>query len=293
MKKLISRKEAASILQVHPQTVSNYSKNGMLKEVRKGKLCYYYEEQVRSLVGPSAEFVTLEQEIQAHKDELEKIKQEYNSLKQLWHKKLHSANSAIRIYDLIMVILMKFVDQDNEEYPSYLSTNERTVVKGFLDLKSTEELSKELGLTVSRINQIFNISLKKLMRYGSAITERDILLESNKSLEQQISILKYELNEWNELKISSGISEDEIRSKISKKITLCDKHPILNKKISDINISTRCRKCLESIGIYTMLDLVKSSRSDLHKIRNLGKKSITELDLLLKKYKLKFGMLDS
>jgi DNA-directed RNA polymerase subunit alpha len=65
---------------------------------------------------------------------------------------------------------------------------------------------------------------------------------------------------------------------------------LLNTKLSDMDLSVRALNCLKTSDIDTLADLVKLQRNDLMKFRNFGKKSLTELDELLTKHNLAFGM---
>jgi DNA-directed RNA polymerase subunit alpha len=65
---------------------------------------------------------------------------------------------------------------------------------------------------------------------------------------------------------------------------------LLNTKLSDMDLSVRALNCLKTSEIDVMADLVKLQRNDLMKFRNFGKKSLTELDELLAKHNLYFGM---
>jgi DNA-directed RNA polymerase subunit alpha len=65
---------------------------------------------------------------------------------------------------------------------------------------------------------------------------------------------------------------------------------LMNTKLSDMDLSVRALNCLKTSEIEILADLVKLQRNDLMKFRNFGKKSLTELDELLVKYNLHFGM---
>ena len=56
------------------------------------------------------------------------------------------------------------------------------------------------------------------------------------------------------------------------------------------NVDLGTVKMLEDAEVDTLGQLVKYHRSDLLKFRNFGKKSLTELDELLEKNGLAFGM---
>ena len=65
---------------------------------------------------------------------------------------------------------------------------------------------------------------------------------------------------------------------------------LLLTKLSDMGLSVRAFNCLKAADIDTFADLVSYSRSELMKFRNFGRKSLSEIDLLVEKMKLNFGM---
>jgi DNA-directed RNA polymerase subunit alpha len=65
---------------------------------------------------------------------------------------------------------------------------------------------------------------------------------------------------------------------------------LLLTRLSDMGLSVRAFNCLKAADIDTFADLVSYSRSELMKFRNFGRKSLNEIDLLVEKMKLNFGM---
>lgn len=65
---------------------------------------------------------------------------------------------------------------------------------------------------------------------------------------------------------------------------------LLKTKLIDMDLSVRALNCLKSAGVDTLGDLVQIAKADLLKFRNFGKKSLTELDNLVKSRNLEFGM---
>jgi DNA-directed RNA polymerase subunit alpha len=57
-----------------------------------------------------------------------------------------------------------------------------------------------------------------------------------------------------------------------------------------MDLSVRALNCLKAAEVETLGELVQYQRSDLLKFRNFGKKSLTELDELIEKKNLTFGM---
>jgi len=65
---------------------------------------------------------------------------------------------------------------------------------------------------------------------------------------------------------------------------------LLNQHLEDMDLSVRAQNCLKTADVDTLGDLVRYHRADLLKFRNFGKKSLSELDELLERNGLAFGM---
>lgn len=65
---------------------------------------------------------------------------------------------------------------------------------------------------------------------------------------------------------------------------------LLRTPLSELDLSVRALNCLKAANVETLGELVKYSRAELLKFRNFGKKSLTELEELLGKLNLDFGM---
>ncbi len=65
---------------------------------------------------------------------------------------------------------------------------------------------------------------------------------------------------------------------------------LLKTKLVDLDLSVRALNCLKAADVDTLGDLVSYDKNDLLKFRNFGKKSLTELEDLLKAMSLNFGM---
>jgi len=65
---------------------------------------------------------------------------------------------------------------------------------------------------------------------------------------------------------------------------------LLKTKLVDMDLSVRALNCLKAADVETLGDLVAFNKNDLLKFRNFGKKSLTELEELVKSKGLEFGM---
>jgi DNA-directed RNA polymerase subunit alpha len=65
---------------------------------------------------------------------------------------------------------------------------------------------------------------------------------------------------------------------------------LLKTKLVDLDLSVRALNCLKAADVETLGELVQYNKNDLLKFRNFGKKSLTELEELVKTKGLEFGM---
>lgn len=65
---------------------------------------------------------------------------------------------------------------------------------------------------------------------------------------------------------------------------------LLMTQLVDLNLSVRALNCLKAADILIVGDLVKYSKADLLKIRNFGRKSLSELEEVVDKMGLTFSM---
>ena len=111
----------------------------------------------------------------------------------------------------------------------------------------------------------------------------------NVALQEAANILIYHFKLFTDDKKLSLESAVESESKELDEDSLRKRHLLLT-KLSDMGLSVRAYNCLKAADIDTFADLVSYSRSELMKFRNFGRKSLNEIDLLVEKMKLSFGM---
>ena len=111
----------------------------------------------------------------------------------------------------------------------------------------------------------------------------------NIALQEAANILIYHFKLVTDDKKLSLESTIETDSKELDEESLHMRHLLLT-KLSDMGLSVRAYNCLKAADIDTFADLVSYSRAELMKFRNFGRKSLNEIDLLVEKMKLSFGM---
>ena len=114
-------------------------------------------------------------------------------------------------------------------------------------------------------------------------------ISPNQALQEAANILIYHFKLFTDDKKISLESTVESDSKELDEESLRMRHLLLT-KLSDMGLSVRAYNCLKAAEIDTFADLVSYSRNELMKFRNFGKKSLNEIDLLVERMKLQFGM---
>ena len=109
------------------------------------------------------------------------------------------------------------------------------------------------------------------------------------ALQEAANILIYHFKLFTDDKSISLESEVEAENKQLSEEDMRTRHLLLS-KLSDMGLSVRAFNCLKAADIDTFADLVSYSRNELMKFRNFGRKSLSEIDVLVEKMKLSFGM---
>ncbi|MBQ1936488.1 MAG: DNA-directed RNA polymerase subunit alpha [Bacteroidales bacterium] len=119
--------------------------------------------------------------------------------------------------------------------------------------------------------------------------ETDGSISPSSALHEAANILIYHFRLFTDDKKMSLETIAEPQSKELDEEALHMRHLLLT-KLSDVGLSVRAYNCLKAAEINTFADLVSYSRSELMKFRNFGRKSLNEIEVLVEKMKLTFGM---
>ena len=145
---------------------------------------------------------------------------------------------------------------------------------------------------IKNVNYIVeNTRVEQKTDYEKLILEivTDGSITPNIALQEAANILIYHFKLFTDDKKLSLESAIESESKELDEESLHMRHLLLT-KLSDMGLSVRAYNCLKAADIDTFADLVSYQRSELMKFRNFGRKSLNEIDLLVEKMKLSFGM---
>ena len=108
------------------------------------------------------------------------------------------------------------------------------------------------------------------------------------ALKEAAKILIHHFMLFSDEKISLEAPVEVVSNELDEE-SLRMRHLLLT-KLSDMELSVRALNCLKAADIETFADLVSLQRNELMKFRNFGKKSLTEIDMLVERLKLSFGM---
>lgn len=145
---------------------------------------------------------------------------------------------------------------------------------------STNTLAEKYDLTQTRVRQIFDRANRRLKNSYRISLDYEVQKEEYENLKYEIKVLK----EKRMILSKSKIFQDK------KIIENLPKYSILKKQIWDIDMSVRLLNALRNLDIETLEGVVIRDRSYFEGCRNLGVKSLKELDNVLAENKLQYGM---
>ncbi len=138
--------------------------------------------------------------------------------------------------------------------------------------------------------QIENYRVEQKTDYEKLILEimTDGSINPKDALKEAAKILIYHFMLFSDEKITIDTEEKSASEEFDE--SSLHMRQLLKTKLVDLDLSVRALNCLKAADIETLGDLVTLNRHDLLKFRNFGKKSLTELEELLKSKNLSFGM---
>lgn len=281
-KKLISIQEAANILGVHRQTISNYIKRGILMTsstsgTQPGKQLLVFQQDVfKILKSKKYNLKDLYDRIALLKSELEVISRDYDEKIKNYREGLVSLEEYKRVTN--------FLSLDKHNVVSFWFSNENklnnerniNIIKEYLEGKSYGELSKKYLISSERIRQIIYRYFRVLKGRIHKIPK---LVDDLKESTKRIIILEKENEDLKN--INSELKKYFLLNSNDKRFSPKDDYSPHGILLSDCELSVRALNCLNSADIKTLGDLLKYSKNDLLKFRNFGKRSLNELEEFL------------
>jgi len=267
MDKLIQRRAAAYMLGVSRQTLQSWIKKGILKSKEIGGTTFISEAAIRELADDLRDIISAREEIDRERQELERMRSEEEKL-------LKDIRSELRIlpYCGEAIVRKEFytsiIDMIGDE-PD-IADREKAILRGLMDGKDLTDIADRLGLTRERVRQL---AVKAIRKSSHLINLRDIEKE-NKDMKQKLreadTILEHMHQRIEELESSLSIRKGTATKE--------ELQQILATEISETDLSTRAKHSLMRKGVYSVADLVSRERLEIAHSRNIGPKTIKELD---------------
>lgn len=263
----ITRNKAAEILGLSRQTISNYIEQGLIGScVGEHGILYVNSEDVEKYAQKYKMLAANEKMIDDKLKEVEAHKRAINvELTELRNRATASGKLAANAVGMLFGVINAI---SYLNITPKLSYRESKMLKDIINGMTYDELSFKYDLTATRIKQIVDKTCNKLT-YNENAAIADIA--TNQDLRIVIDGLKKKLK-------AVQTSYDEYRrAKGDVPISGVIPPPlILGKDVNDCDFPVRILNMFRGYNVYTVGDLLRKfhGKSDLAKIRNLGKKSV-------------------
>ena len=287
MARLISRDEAAMLLDVTPQTISNWVEKGILKGHFVDRQLKIDKATIEKYFDTLSDLVFIEKRVFAAKRDLQLAENELEKNLDGTRSAIHLLGKGVPAY-LINEIFSAVLEASGNDV---LKEREKTILTMLLEGKDVADVAEDYGLSRSRIMQIANHSVRKLATvksYSDLRKENKQLAFENKNFPIVVQSFQNRIKELERMNDMESVPVSEYDYLLGDKGGTFT--ALMNEKVIDYNITVRSLNCLKSADIETLGDLVKCSKADLMRCRNFGKKSLREIDELLESLNLHFGM---
>lgn len=282
MARLISRQEAASLLEVTNQTVSNWVENGLLTgHMIDGRLLVDRQTIVKN-------FDTLQQLGQTQERAASLYEQVWKEERDLDTRLMDITKASVSIDTgmprwLIEHVYSAVISVAGEDV---LTEREASILYALNAGNTLSTVSEKFGLTRERVLQIVKKCFRKIysMRTFSDLRrEIKTLRSENSMLQRQVDILYNRSNQRSEA-LAKALAKYGGPAGIHKLTNL------FSERVRDLDFTVRAINCMTAADIDTVADLVQCRKEDILKFRNFGKKSMRELDSFLESNGLSWGM---
>lgn len=263
----ITRNKAAEILGLSRQTISNYIEQGLIGScVGEHGILYVNSEDVEKYAQKYKMLAANKKMIDDKLKEVEAHKRAINvELTELRNRATASGKLAANAIGMLFGVINAI---SYLNITPKLSYRESKMLKDIINGMTYDELSFKYDLTAVRIKQIVDKTCNKLTYNEDAILAD---IATNQDLRIVIEGLKKKLK-------AVQTSYDEYRrAKGDVPISGAVLPPlILGKDVNDCDFPVRILNMFRGYNVYTVGDLLRKfhGKSDLAKIRNLGKKSV-------------------
>jgi len=270
MARLISRQEAARLLDVSEQTVSNWIQKGVIKGHLIENRLYVDRETIEQYFDSLQDLAHLEKTV---KEKTEYLREEDFNLQFEIDDLLEARD---RIKDGPRGYYRWVSQYATMSAQGLFTGQQKTIFHKMMNMGSAELVAKELGLSRSRVVDIFFKCLRKIsdvINLQETQEKWDKLEQENKQLKVLNASLKQQL--------------DDLRVAVASMPSL---HPmsegeqinkILDTPLGNFNFTQRSVNILKSIGCKTLGDVICLTRERLMSANNCGRKTVDDIEKVL------------
>ena len=270
MARLISRQEAGRLLDVSEQTVSNWIQKGVIKGHLIENRLYVDRETIEQYLDGLQDLAHLENSV---KEKTKYLREEDFNL-QFEIDDLLEARA--RIKDGPPGYYRWVSQYATMSAHGMFTGQQKTIFHKMMNMGSAELVAKELGLSRSRVVDIFFKCLRKISdvinlqedqeKWDKLEQENKQLKVLNASLKQQLDDLRVAVASMPSLQ---PMSEGEQINKI------------LDTPFANFNFTQRSVNILKSIGCKTLGDVICLTRERLMSANNCGRKTVDDIEKVL------------
>ena len=273
MARLITRKEAAELLDCEPQTITNWVEKGAINGHKVGNILMVDRESIEHYFDDFKVLADMATKIADLKTEYKNIIKDQEALLDEARGNSLTSQRAKEVFRMNQLTLISLSE-------GYLKDRESGILTEIIKGVKLEDIGNTFGLTRERVMQIATKAANKLASIEDLKQIRDenkTLKEENNRLSKENNLLKKYITDQR-ITIDAYENSDKLHS------------TIFEKRLIDLNLTVRTQNGLKSLNCDTLGDVVKLDISMLMKARNFGKKSLTEIDEFIKRLGLHWGM---
>jgi len=287
MSRMISRQEAANMLNVNKQTITNWVEKGIIKGHMVDRTLKVDKRSIERYFDTLKDVGKLEKQVSELRSTLSVKKKELQSTL----ADICSAQELLGVTipkTLFRQILQSILAVAGTEV---LTPRERDILDLIIEGKPINIIARGRGISRERLITVAIRAARKVMTlksFSEMRSQNRTLLEENESSHKVIFSLQQRNTELESMLTSQESFVKDFN--ILKGTEPGHITALLNTPVANVEFTTRAMNCLKGAGIVTLGDLVVYKKSDLLRFRNLGHRSLEEIEETVFNLGLVWGM---
>lgn len=282
MKLYLTRNQAAEILGVHPQTISNYVESGLLaksatKDSNSGGI-RILRSSLERLQSEGYDVIEQSRALDCLRADLKEttkyFREKYNEM-QVAHKLLAICDGFHRNIHEICSLVSAFMVEN-----SIINESDSRIVTEILKGTHLDHIATIYDISLHRVKTAYLKALRALQNVKRCSYSE--LMEENAALRRALDLEKAK---------TSALEADHIENDNLARGAVRIPKQLLGYGYYDMSV--RLRNFLKVMDVENIYELALMERKSVYKVRNFGRKTWNELELLMEKYGIEFDNIDS